>query len=71
MTIEELYNWAKENNALDYDLSVNVEFGFGMVDIRDLKIIKDDKEVMVTDDNYSLDDLDDFDDLDDLGYFDE
>ena len=71
MTIEELYNWAKENNALDYDLSVNVEFGFGMIDIRDLKIIKDDKEVMVTDDNYSLDDLDDFDDLDDLGYFDE
>ena len=69
MTIEELYNWAKENNALDYDLSVNVEFGFGMIDIRDLKIIKDDKEVMVTDDNYSLDDLDDFDDLDDLGYF--
>lgn len=71
MSIQELYDWAKENNALDYDLSVNVEFGFGMVDIRDLKIIKDDKEVMVTDDNYSLDDLDDFDDLDDLGYFDE
>ena len=64
MSIQELYNWAKENNALDYDLSVNVEFGFGMVDIKDLKIIKHDKEIMITGDNYSLDDLDDFDDLD-------
>ena len=61
MTIEELYNWAKEKNVLDYDLSNDVEFGFGIVDIKDLKIIKDNKEVVITDDNYSLDDLDDFD----------
>lgn len=61
MTIEELYNWAKEKNVLDYDLSNDVEFGFGIVDIKDLKIIKDSKEVIITDDNYSLDDLDDFD----------
>lgn len=61
MTIEELYNWAKEKNVLDYDLSNDVEFGFGIVDIKDLKIIKDNKEVIITDDNYSLDDLDDFD----------
>ena len=61
MTIEELYNWAKEKNILDYDLSNDVEFGFGIVDIKDLKIIKDNKEVIITDDNYSLDDLDDFD----------
>ena len=61
MTIEELYNWAKEKNVLDYDLSNDVEFGFGIVDIKDLKIIKDNKEVIITDDNYRLDDLDDFD----------
>ena len=61
MTIEELYNWAKEKNVLDYDLSNDAEFGFGIVDIKDLKIIKDNKEVIITDDNYSLDDLDDFD----------
>ena len=61
MTIEELYNWAKEKNVLDYDLSNDVEFGFGIVDIKDLKIVKNNKEVIITDDNYSLDDLDDFD----------
>ena len=59
MTIKELYEWAKEKNVLDYDLSIDVEFGnFGMVDIRDLKINKDYGEVMVTDYNYSFDDLD-------------
>ena len=64
MSIQELYNWAKENNVLDYDLSNDADFGFGIVDIKDLKIIKDNKEVIITDDNYSLDDLDDFDDFD-------
>ena len=61
MTIEELYNWAKAKNVLDYDLSNDADFGFGIIDIKDLKIIKDNKEVIITDDNYSLDDLDDFD----------
>lgn len=64
MTIKQLYDWAKEKNVLDYDLSNDVEFGFGIVDIKDLKIIKDNKEVIITDDNYSLDDLDDFEDFD-------
>ncbi len=42
MTIKELYEWAKEKNVLDYDLSIGVEFGnFGMVDTKDLKINKD------------------------------
>ena len=27
MTIQELYDWAKENNILDYDISIDVEFG--------------------------------------------
>lgn len=59
MTIKELYEWAKEKNILDYDLSIDVEFGnFGLVDIRDLKINKDYGEVMVTDYNYNFDDLD-------------
>ena len=50
MTIEELYNWAKEKNVLDYDLSIDVEFGnFGMVDIKDLKIDKNCEEVIVAD----------------------
>lgn len=61
MNIQELYDWAKSNKVLDYDLSMNVEFGFSMVDIRDLEIVKDSKEIIITDDNYSLDDLDDFD----------
>lgn len=59
MTIKELYEWAKEKNVLDYDLSVNVEFGnFGIVDSQDLKIDKEFREVMVSDYNYSFDDLD-------------
>ena len=50
MTIEELYNWAKEKNVFDYDLSIDVEFGdFGMVDIKDLKIDKDYGEIIVAD----------------------
>lgn len=59
MTIKELYEWAKEKNVLDYDLSVNVEFGnFGIAESQDLKIDKEFREVMVTDYNYSFDDLD-------------
>ena len=59
MTIKELYEWAKEKNILDYNLSIDVEFGvFGMVNIKDLKIDKEFREVMVTDYNYSFDDLD-------------
>ena len=50
MTIQELYDWAKENNVLDYDMSIDVEFGnFGMVDIKDLKIDKDYEEIIVAD----------------------
>lgn len=41
MTIQELYVWAKENNVLDYDLSIDVEFGcFGIVDLQNMKIDK-------------------------------
>ena len=50
MTIQELYDWAKENNILDYDISIDVEFGdFGMVDIKDLKIDKKYKCAVVAD----------------------
>ena len=50
MTIKELYEWAKEKNVLDYDLSIDVEFGnFGLVDIKDLKIDKDYGEIIVVD----------------------
>ena len=50
MTIQELYDWAKEKNILDYDISIDVEFGnFGMIDIKDLKIDKDYGEIIVSD----------------------
>lgn len=50
MTIQELYDWAKENNILDYDLSINLIQGdLGMVDISDMKIDKTLKEVEVSD----------------------
>lgn len=50
MTIQELYDWAKENNILDYDLSINLIQGdLGMVDISDMKIDKTLKEVKISD----------------------
>lgn len=50
MTIQELYDWAKENNILDYDLSINlIQSDLGMVDISDMKIDKTLKEVEVSD----------------------
>ena len=50
MTIQELYDWAKENNILDYDLSISLINGdLGMVDISDMKIDKTLKEVKVAD----------------------
>ena len=39
MTIQELYVWAKENNILDYDISIELVSGdFGIVDISDMRI---------------------------------
>ena len=50
MTIQELYDWAKENNVLDYDMAIEVEFGdFGIVSLSDMKIDKDFREVIVSD----------------------
>lgn len=50
MTIKELYDWAKENNVLDYDMAIEVEFGnFGLVSLSDMRIDKDYREVIVSD----------------------
>ena len=50
MTIQELYDWAKENNVLDYDLYINLIHGdFGIVDIDDIEINKTFREIRVTD----------------------
>lgn len=50
MTIQELYDWAKENNVLDYDLFIGLIRGDrGIIDIDDIKINNTFKEVRVTD----------------------
>ena len=50
MTIQELYDWAKEKNILDYDISIDVEFGdFGIIELNNMKIDKKYKCAVVAD----------------------
>ena len=44
MTIQELYDWAKENNALNYEL---IRGDFSVVDIDDIEINKTFRKVRV------------------------
>lgn len=55
MTIEELYNWGKKNNALDYDIAINDGFASfsiqGILDfnIKNTEIDRENKLVVMTD----------------------
>ena len=50
MTIQELYAWAKENNIVDYDLSIDVACGDdGIIELNNMKIDQKYKCAVVAD----------------------
>lgn len=50
MTVQELYDWAKENNTLDYDIAIDIEIGdYGVIAPNSVKINRNYKQVVVTD----------------------
>ena len=50
MTVEELYNWAKEKNILDYNIAISIEIGdYGVITPNSVKINRNYKQVVITD----------------------